>query len=124
MMQFQKEAKATSLLNHPGIVKVMDFGIAESSAPYMVLEFVDGISLENQLNNALPDNIEDTPDDILNWAITCEITTKPFRIIPGELEFYRKHALPIPKRHPDQRHLDRMSMLNPRKLFERYCDKC
>ena len=72
----------------------------------------------------LPDRIEDIPDDILNWAIVCEVSGKPFRIIRQELEFYRKHQLPIPRRHPDQRHLDRMSLRNPRKLFERKCDKC
>ena len=72
----------------------------------------------------LPDSIEWIPDDILNWAIECEVTKKPFRIIKQELEFYRKHNLPIPKRHPDQRHMDRMSLRNPRKLYERQCDKC
>ncbi len=72
----------------------------------------------------LPDTIEGIPDDILNWAIECEVSWKPFRIIKQELEFYRKHNLPIPKRHPDVRHMDRMKMRNPRKLFERKCDKC
>ena len=70
----------------------------------------------------LPDSIESIPDDILNWAIECEVTKKPFRIINQELEFYRKHNLPIPRRHPDQRHLDRMALRNPRKLYERVCD--
>ena len=74
--------------------------------------------------NKLPDDISKIPDDILNWAIECEITKKPFRIIKQELEFYRKHNLPIPRRHPDQRHLDRMALRNPRKLYERVCDKC
>jgi hypothetical protein len=72
----------------------------------------------------LPENIVDIPDDILNWAIECEITKKPFKIIPQELEFYRKHNLPIPRLHPDQRHLNRMKLRNPRKLFTRKCDKC
>ena len=72
----------------------------------------------------LPENIQDIPDDILNWAIECEITKKPFRIIRQELEFYRKHHLPVPKRHPDQRHLDRMKLRNSRKLFTRNCGKC
>ena len=74
----------------------------------------------------LPDNIDDIPDDILAWAIECEVSKKPFRIIKQELEFYRKHHLPIPRRHPDVRHMDRMKMRNPRKLFERLCDceKC
>ncbi|EKD44379.1 MAG: hypothetical protein ACD_71C00157G0001, partial [uncultured bacterium (gcode 4)] len=56
----------------------------------------------------LPEDISKIPDDILNWAIECELTGKPFRIIKQELEFYRKHNLPIPRRHPDQRYLDRL----------------
>ncbi len=72
----------------------------------------------------LPDHIEDIPDDILNWAIVCEVSGKPFRIVKAELDFYRKHKLPIPRRHPDQRHLDRMALRNPRKLFNRKCDTC
>ncbi|MDD5769846.1 MAG: hypothetical protein PHE25_02670, partial [Candidatus Gracilibacteria bacterium] len=51
-------------------------------------------------------------------------TKRPFRIVKLELDFYIKHSLPIPKRHPDQRHLDRMKLRNPRKLFARICDKC
>ena len=72
----------------------------------------------------LPNDIKEIPDDILNWAIECEVTKKPFRIIKEELEFYRKHNLPIPRRHPDRRHLDRMKLRNPRKLYDRKCDKC
>ncbi len=74
--------------------------------------------------NMLPKNISDIPDDILNWAIECDETKKLFKIIPQELEFYRKYNLPIPKKHPDQRHLDRMKLRNPRKLYNRKCDKC
>ncbi|HBA45322.1 TPA: hypothetical protein DEG21_01580 [Patescibacteria group bacterium] len=72
----------------------------------------------------LPDDITQIPDDILNRAIECEITNKLFRIIKQELDFYRKHSLPIPRRHPDQRHLDRMNLRNPKKLYDRKCDKC
>jgi hypothetical protein len=72
----------------------------------------------------LPQNIADIPDDIVNWAIECEITNKPFRIIKQELEFYRRQNLPIPKKHPDQRHSERMKLRNPRKIFNRNCDKC
>ncbi len=72
----------------------------------------------------LPDDIKDIPDDILNWAIECEVSKKPFKIILQELKFYRKHNLPIPKRHPNQRHLDRISLINPRKIYDRKCDKC
>ncbi len=74
--------------------------------------------------NKLPDEIKDIPDDILNWAIKCEVTDKPFRITKQELDFYRKHNLPIPRKHPDQRHIEKMQQRNPRKLFDRKCDKC
>ena len=69
------------------------------------------------LANKIPDDIALIPDDILNWAIECEVTKKPFRIIKQELEFYRKHHLPIPKKHPEHRHIERMKLRNPRKLF-------
>jgi len=72
----------------------------------------------------LPDNITEIPDDILNWAITCEETGKPFKITQKELKFYRDQGIPIPHRSPDQRHLDRFHLRNPRKFFVRKCDKC
>jgi hypothetical protein len=72
----------------------------------------------------LPDNINEIPDDILNRAVECDITKKPFRIIKQELDFYRKYNLPIPHLHPDQRYLERMKLRNPRKLFDRKCNKC
>lgn len=72
----------------------------------------------------LPDTIKDIPDDILNWAIECEVTRKPFKIIKQELLFYREHNLPVPRRHPDQRHKDRIKLRNPRKLWQRECMKC
>ena len=72
----------------------------------------------------LSDNINDITDDILNQVIICEFTWKPFRIIKPELEFYRKHNLPIPHKHPDQRHRERMLLRNPRKLRKRVCAKC
>ncbi len=72
----------------------------------------------------LPKNIVDIPDDILNRAIECDVTKKPFRIVKQELDFYRKHNLPIPKIHPDRRHLDRVALRNPRRIYDKNCDKC
>jgi len=72
----------------------------------------------------LPDSIDDIPDDILNWAIQSEISGKPFRIIKQELSFYRKMRLPVPHVHPDERHQQRTSIRNPRKLWGRKCQKC
>lgn len=72
----------------------------------------------------LPANIKDIPDDILNWAIECEVTHKPFRVVKQELQFYRDNNVPIPRKHPDQRHKDRTALRNPKKLWSRNCMKC
>ena len=72
----------------------------------------------------LPDALQDIPDDVLNWAIRCEITGRPFKLTQQELRYYRDYQLPIPRRHPDQRHKDRMTLKNPRKLWDRKCDNC
>ncbi len=72
----------------------------------------------------LPKDIKDVKDDILNKAILCEATNKPFRLIESELKFYREHNLPIPTKHPYQRMIDRFKKRNPTKLWEDTCDKC
>ncbi len=74
--------------------------------------------------NRLPDSINDVSDDILQSAIECEITKRPFRIIKQELDFYRNMGLPLPRMHPDERHRRRMALRNPRKLWHRECGKC
>ena len=72
----------------------------------------------------IPDDIRDVNDDILDKVLKCEVSGKAYRIIPMELEFYRKMGLPIPRRCPLQRHQDRLALLPPRKLFSRKCQKC
>ncbi|MBI1812382.1 hypothetical protein HYR82_01195 [Candidatus Peregrinibacteria bacterium] len=72
----------------------------------------------------LPEYIADIPDDMLQWAIRCEKSDKPFRIVKQELDFYRRSGIPVPRRHPDQRYLDRMAQRRPRKLWKRQCQKC
>jgi hypothetical protein len=42
----------------------------------------------------------------------------------AELEFYRKHNLPIPRKHPDMRHEERMKLRPGRTLYLRTCDCC
>ena len=72
----------------------------------------------------LPKDIKDVKNDILDKAVVCEASNKPFRIIKSELEFYRKHNLPIPTKHPYQRMMERFKKRNPTKLWEDTCDKC
>ncbi len=72
----------------------------------------------------LPEDIGEVNDDICAKVLTCEVTQRHYKIIPQELKFYRKMKLPIPRRCPDQRHLDRLALSNPHKLWARKCAKC
>ncbi|PIZ71903.1 hypothetical protein COY07_04090 [Candidatus Peregrinibacteria bacterium CG_4_10_14_0_2_um_filter_43_11] len=72
----------------------------------------------------LPESIQDVPDDVLNWAIECEATKKPFKIIRKELEFYRHHGLPLPHFHPDERRRQFIKKRAPYRLWPRQCAKC
>lgn len=54
LIAFQREAKATSQLHHDGILKVLDFGATADGFPFMVMEFIEGISLEDLINEHGP----------------------------------------------------------------------
>ena len=72
----------------------------------------------------IPDDISDVNQDICNKVLNCEVTGKPYKIISQELQLYKKMNLPIPRKCPDQRYFERMSLRNPRKMWIRKCDKC
>ncbi len=74
--------------------------------------------------NDIPDNIEDTTDEICNKILFCDITGKPFKVLPKELNFYKKLKIPLPRNCPDQRIKDRVDMSSFMKSFERNCQKC
>ena len=72
----------------------------------------------------IPEAITDVPDNICSEILTCENCGKNYKIQKAELAFYRKQNLPIPRKCPDCRHAERIGLRNPRKLWERTCDKC
>ncbi len=72
----------------------------------------------------LPDDIDQVKDDILDWAIECEVSGKLYRIIKPELAYYRQHLIPLPHLHPDQRHSNRQKLRPPRHLWSRKCSQC
>lgn len=72
----------------------------------------------------LPDSIDGIPDDVVDWAIVCEKSKRPFRILKQELDFYKRQKLPLPRLHPDERYNRRLALRNPRRLWNRNCMKC
>jgi len=47
--RFQREAELMARVRHPNVVAVLDFGMTLEGVPAIVMEFVDGISLEEHL---------------------------------------------------------------------------
>lgn len=71
---------------------------------------------------------EDASDDILNKTLECSHKgecnhqcTTAFKIIPQELQFYRRMNLPLPRLCPNCRHYERLAQRNPMKLWHRKC---
>ncbi len=73
---------------------------------------------------SIPNDIGLVGDNILNEILACIVCHKNYKIIPQELKFYRKMGLPIPKKCFECRHKERLSLENPRKLWDRNCLKC
>ncbi len=87
----------------------------ESPAP----KAIKGLSQNN-----IPESPEGFAGDLEDYAIICESSHRPYKIIPQELEFYRKYGIPIPARHPDVRHSKRLAKRNPQKMWIRDCANC
>ncbi|HEY9777305.1 MAG TPA: serine/threonine-protein kinase [Planktothrix sp.] len=52
LARFQREAKAASSLNHPGLVSVSDYGLLKNfQAPYLVMQYVEGKNLADILQH-------------------------------------------------------------------------
>ncbi len=75
-------------------------------------------------SDELPDSIQDTKDSIINEILECAGCSKAFRIIKPELDLLRKFNFPLPRQCPECRNQERMSRINPPKLWNRRCAKC
>lgn len=49
ILRFEREAKTATLLNHPAIVEVLDFGAGEGGVLFLVMEIIDGLSLMRRI---------------------------------------------------------------------------
>jgi serine/threonine-protein kinase len=53
--RFLNEANAAAMIGHPGIVYVMDVGRLDSGSPYILMEYLEGLSLAERLENGALD---------------------------------------------------------------------
>jgi len=49
LARFHREAEITSLLGHAHLVTIIDFGMAQTGEPYLVMEYLDGEDLEHRI---------------------------------------------------------------------------
>jgi CxxC-x17-CxxC domain-containing protein len=72
----------------------------------------------------IPQTITEVKDDILDKAVKCEITGRPFRIILSELSFLRRMGIPLPTIHPSIRMQNRWVISPVGKKYKAICVKC
>lgn len=70
----------------------------------------------------MPDSIREVGDmDVASEIFACESCNKNYRIIPRELEFYKRMEIPLPRMCPDCRHTRRFKARGPNRLWKRSC---
>ena len=72
----------------------------------------------------IPDNVNEVDESICDRILICEKTGKNYKIIPHELEFYKKFNLPLPRTCPDERYRELLNLQNPHKLRDANCSEC
>jgi len=70
-------------------------------------------------SSELPDDIKNVNDDILDEIIEDESSGRPYKIVPAELRLLRQMKVPLPRKHPNERHYERVGKRTPLKLWER-----
>lgn len=106
------------------VYPLADEGIGKLGALFQEYIDIDMTGLTTISKDAIPDSIHDVTDEILSKAIICEQTGKPFRIIASELEFYRRHTLPVPTIHPYERMKHMVSHIGNHVAKEGTCESC
>jgi serine/threonine protein kinase len=58
--RFRREAQAAASLSHPNIVSIYDVGVEEEDTHYIVMEYVEGTTLKEYINQFAPLQIDET----------------------------------------------------------------
>jgi serine/threonine-protein kinase len=101
-LRFRREAQNAAALNHPAIVAIYDTGAAEGAAaqvPYIVMEFVDGVTLRDVLNTDGPMDPEQAIDLVADVCLALDFSHR-HRIIhrdvkPGNIMISKTGAVKV-----------------------------
>src|SRR5205814_5184987 len=52
-LRFEQEAHAVNRFHHPGAVEILDIDVTEDGAPFMVMELLEGESIEDRIQRQL-----------------------------------------------------------------------
>lgn len=77
--RFHQEAMAAAAIGHPNIIAVLDYGLLQEKIPYIVMEFVEGVSLEALIIN----KTRFTPEEALEYM----------QVITSALSAAHKHGI-------------------------------
>jgi eukaryotic-like serine/threonine-protein kinase len=77
--RFHQEAMAAAAIGHPNIISVLDYGLLQDKIPYIVMEFVEGVSLETLIIN----KERFTPEEALEYM----------QVITSALSAAHKHGI-------------------------------
>lgn len=69
--RFQREAQSATSLNHPNIVNIFDVG-EEDNIYYIVMEYVDGLTLKQYIQNYYPISVEKVIDIVKQLTSALE----------------------------------------------------
>lgn len=60
VIRLQNEARTSSRLKHPAIIRILDFGAAPNGQPYLVSDFIDGTTLKSRIDENGPLSMAET----------------------------------------------------------------
>ena len=49
VQKFQQEKEALARVDHPGVVGILDTGELTNGKPYLVMQYIDGVTLRSQI---------------------------------------------------------------------------
>lgn len=77
--RFHQEAMTAAAIGHPNIIAVLDYGLLQDKIPYIVMEFVEGVSLEALITS----KTRFTPEEALEYM----------QVITSALSAAHKHGI-------------------------------